>query len=246
MRKSFWIAILIFFLVITVPYAYAKKKAPSTKHKIEFTTKDRFILSGDLYIANPKTNKPLIVALHSFSLNSKSWQKVAENLRAKGYNVLAMDLRGHGRSVYNEDLKLKSRYKFNKNDWQKLPLDVTESINYIKANYPHINCNDTIFIGADIGASAGILAGVNLKKQPLKFIVISPMINFKGLYIPIKIANYTDTKFLILLSKSDKVLFNFYTKDKPIIKTYPIGGPGNQLLKANPDSINDIVNFIIN
>ena len=35
-------------------------------------------------------------------------------------------------------------------------------------------------------------------------------------------------------------------KDKPSIKTYPIGGPGNQLIKANPDSINDIVNFIIN
>lgn len=224
----------------------AKKKEPATKHKIEFLTKDKFILSGDLYIAKPKTNKPLVVALHSFSLSSKSWQNIADNLRLKGYNVLAMDLRGHGRSIYNENLKLKSRYKFDKNDWQKLPFDVVESINYVKNNYPAINCNDVIIIGADIGASAGVLAGVNLKKQPVKFVMISPMINFKGLYIPIKIANYTDTKFLLLLSKSDKVLFNFYTKDKPIIKTYPIGGPGNQLIKANPDAVNDIVNFILN
>ena len=248
MRNKIWIVFLVFFILFSYPIAYGakKKKEPKTKHKIEFVTKDKFILSGDLYIANPKTDKPLIVALHSFSLNAKAWQKLAGNLRQKGYNVLAMDLRGHGRSIYNENLKLKSRYKFTKNDWQKLPNDVIESINYIKSNYPSINCNEVIFMGADIGASAGVLAGINLKKQPLKFVLISPMINFKGLYIPIKIASYTETKFLILLSKSDKVLFNFYTKDKPIIKTYPIGGPGNQLINANQDAQNDIINFIIN
>jgi len=236
---------IIFFSIGSNTFA-AKKKEANTKHKIEFLTKDKFILAGDLYIANPKSDKPLIVALHSFSLSAKSWNTLAENFRLKGYNVLAMDLRGHGRSIYNENLKLKSRYKFTKNDWQKLPNDVIESINYIKTNYPAINCNDIILIGADIGASAGVLAGTNLKKQPLKFVMISPMINFKGLYIPIKIANYTDTRFLILLSKSDKILFNLHTKTDPVIKTYPIGGPGNQLIKANKDSIDDIVNFVIN
>ena len=79
-----------------------------------------------------------------------------------------------------------------------------------------------------------------------KFVIISPMLNFKGLYIPIKIASYTDTKFLVILSKSDKILFNFYSSTKPLIITYPKGGPGNQLLKVNPQSTNDIVNFIIN
>jgi len=246
MRKYFGIILLILFILVCIPNVYAaKKKAPITKHKIEFLTKDKFILSGDLYITSTKSDKPLVVALHSFSLNAKTWQKLAESLRTKGYNVLTMDLRGHGRSIYNENLKLKSRYKFNKNDWQKLPTDVIESIEYIKTNYPNINCKDVIFIGADIGASAGVLAGVNLKKQPVKFVMLSPMINFKGLYIPVKIANYTDTKFLILLSKSDKVLFNFYTKDKPIIKTYPIGGPGSQLIKSNPEAIGDIINFIM-
>ena len=247
MKKFLCIVLAFFFIICLAHQAYAaKKKEPVTKHKIEFVTKDRFILSGDIYLASQESKKPLVVALHSFSLNSKSWVKLAENLRLKGYNVLAMDLRGHGKSIYNENLKLKSRYKFNKNDWQKLPNDVIESINYIKANYPKINCNDIIFIGADIGASAGVLAGTNLKKQPLKFIMISPMVNFKGLYIPVKVTSYTDTRFFILLSKSDKILFSFYTKDKPVIKSYPVGGPGNQLIKSNPESIDDIVNFIIN
>ena len=249
MVKQIKIALFIIFLLscFCISYTFAAtKKTASTKHKIEFTTKDKFILSGDLYIANKKSDKPLVVALHSFSLNAKKWTDLAQNLRLKGYNVLAMDLRGHGRSIYNENLKLRSRYKFTKKDWQKLPNDVITSINYVKSNYPAINCNEVIFIGADIGASAGVLAGVNLKKQPVKFVIISPMIDFKGLYIPIQIANYTDTRFLILLSKSDKILFKLHTKQDPIIKTYPIGGPGNQLIRSNPSAMDDIVNFIIN
>ena len=247
MRKYSWIVLLVIFVLFLIPnVSAAKKKSPTIKHKIEILSRDKFILSGDIYLTEQKSNKPLVVALHSFSLNSTVWDDLAQNLRLKGYNVLAMDLRGHGRSIYNEGLKLKSRYKFTKKDWQKLPYDVLDSINYIKDNYPNINCNDIIFVGADIGASAGVLAGTSLNKQPVKFVMISPMLNFKGLYIPIKITSYTDTKFLIMLSKSDKILFNFYTKDKPIIKTYPVGGPGNQLVKTNPEAINDIVTFIIN
>ncbi len=223
-----------------------KVKKIKTKHKIEFTTKDKFILAGNIYLANPRTNKPLVVALHSFSLNGSAWEPLAEKLRLRGYNVLAMDLRGHGRSVYNENLQLKSRYKFTYKDWQKLPKDVVESINYVKSNYPYVNCNDIIIVGADIGASAGVLAGGPLKKQPLKIVMISPMLNFKGLYTPNRVVSYTTSKFMILLSKSDKVLFNFHTQTKPLIKEYPFGGPGNQLLKANPGAIDDIVNFIVN
>lgn len=226
--------------------ASKKGKTPIVKHKIEFVTKDKFILVGDLYLANPITAKPLVVALHSFGVNAKSWGTLAEALRVKGYNVLAMDLRGHGRSVYNEKLKLKSRYKFTSADWQKLPDDVLESIQYVKSNYSNINTDEIIFIGADIGGSAGILAGQMLNKKPEKFVLISPMLNFKGLYIPIVIANYTSTRFLVLLSKTDKILFNFYSKPSPVIKVYPLGGPGTQLIKVNPDAVDEIVKFVIN
>lgn len=248
MKKIFLIGIVVCLLALLngANAATSKKKKPKTKHKIEFVTKDKHILAGDLYIANPPTNKPLVVMLHSFSLNALSWQPIAQQLRLKGYNVLAMDLRGHSRSVYNEKLKIKSRFKYTNSDWQKLPEDVIESIAYVKSNYPKINTNDTIFVGADIGASAGIIAGASMKKKPEKFVIISPMLNFKGLYIPIKIASYTDTKFLVILSKSDKILFNFHSSTKPLIITYPKGGPGNQLLKVNPQSTNDIVNFVIN
>ena len=242
----------IFFTLLLIINFYLccsaskKNKDPIVKHKIEFVTKDKFILVGDLYLSDKKSTKPLVVLFHSFGVSAKDWKKLAEYLRLNNYNVLAMDLRGHGRSVYTESLKIKSRYSFTPKDWQKLPLDAVESINYIKSNYSNINCNDTIFIGADIGGSVGILSGLMLPKQPEKFVLISPMLNFKGLYIPIKVANYTSTKFLVLLSKTDKILFNFYTRTNPIVKTYPIGGPGIRLLNVNADAIDDIISFIKN
>ena len=124
MKKFFGyvIIVLLLFSIMTLAEAKPKKKKTiSTKHKIEFVTRDKFILVGDLYIASQQTNKPLVVLLHSFSLNAQVWKEMAENLRLKGYNVLAMDLRGHGRSVYNEQLKLKSRFYYKNDTWAKLP-----------------------------------------------------------------------------------------------------------------------------
>ena len=122
-------AILLTFNSTVACFAKSKKKPiVQTKQKIEFTTKDKHILVGDLHVAIPSTNKPLVVLLHSFGLNAYSWGDFPEKLRQKGYNVLAMDLRGHSRSIYNEKLKIKSRFKFKIQDWQKLPKDVGESV----------------------------------------------------------------------------------------------------------------------
>lgn len=243
-----WLCIIFsLILFLSAPYCAAAKNSKekiSKKQKIEFTTKDRFILVGDLYLAKPKTNKPLIVMLHSYGLSSRYWYTLPEQLREKGYNVLTMDLRGHGRSVYNEKLKLKSRFYFKQDTWQKLPDDVIQSINYVKANYKSINCNEIYIIGADLGASAGVLAGANMKFKPEKMVLISPMLNFKGLYIPVKIASFKNTKFFVLLSKSDKVFFNFHSTVTPQIKTYPLGGQGNLLLRANKEANQDIINFL--
>lgn len=246
MRRFLYITLIIaLFFSTNCNKALAKTKSKiSTKQKIELTTKDKFILVGDLYLAKPKTNKPLIILLHSYGLSARYWGGLPEKLRLKGYNVLAMDLRGHSRSIYTDKLKLKSRYNFSKESWKKLPDDVIQSVNYIKSNYPYINCNDVYIVGADLGASTAVLAGLNLKKKPDKMVLVSPMLNFKGLYIPIKIAQYKHTKFLVLLSKSDKILFNFHTDTKPEIKTYPLGGQGNLLLRANKESDNDIINFL--
>ncbi|MBQ9150352.1 alpha/beta fold hydrolase [bacterium] len=223
-----------------------KKKVVATKHKIEFTTRDKFILVGDLYFAANETKKPLVVLLHSFSLNAQAWKDLAENLRLKDYNVLAMDLRGHGRSVYNENLKLKSRFYYKADTWQKLPKDMVDAVKYVKNNYPKINTNDVIIVGADIGAISGAIGGMSLSKPPLKMVLISPMLEFKGIRMPLRTNKFYDTKIMLVLAKTDRILMNFNTKTPPIIKQYPVGGPGVQLIKANKEAYDEIVKFIIN
>lgn len=249
MRKLFGYVIIVLLLFSYMNLAQAKpkkKKIISTKHKIEFVTRDKFILVGDLYLATPETDKPLVVCLHSFSMNAQAWKELAENLRTKGYNVLAMDLRGHGRSIYNENLKLKSRYYYKQDSWQKLPKDLYDAIKYVKANYPKVNCDETIVVGADIGASTGAIGSMSLAKPPLKMVLISPLLEFKGLRMPVRTNKFINTKIMMVLAKTDRILINFNSKIPPVVKTYPIGGPGNQLIKANKDAYDDIIKFIIN
>ena len=238
----------MFLSSVSAVYAASKKakKKKKSKHKIEFVTKDKFILVGDYYIPQEKTDKPLIILVHSYAMSSIYWANLAEKLRLKGYNVVAMDLRGHGRSVYNEKLKFKSRYGFKASQWQKLPLDIADSINYIKNTYPKVNTTDTIMVGADIGAISSVLAANMLKTPSQKLVLISPLYEFKGLKMPTRTPRLNNSKVLILLSSTDKLLLNLTLKDKPIVKQYPKGGPGMGLIKQNPTAINDIVNFIVN
>ena len=244
---SLFILITLFFSTTLAFGAKAKKKKPKkTKQKIEVLTKDKFILAGDIYLSSTPSNKPLVVLVHSFSMNALSWATLAQNLREKGYNVVAMDLRGHGRSVYNEKLKYKSRYNFKDSDWQKLPSDIQDTIKYVKDNFSKIDTTHTILVGADVGANACALAGSMMKIPPQKLVLISPMYEFKGLKMPTKTLRFQESKLMLVLSKSDKLFFSLNTKTPPVVKKYPLGGPGMQLIKANKSAVFDIVNFIIN
>ena len=146
----------------------------------------------------------------------------------------------------NEELKLKSRFYYKQDAWQKLPKDMIDAIKYVNANYPKINCEDIIIMGADIGANAGMIGAMSLKKVPNKIVLISPMLKFKGLAMPVGSSKFVDTKIFMALAKTDRILINFGTKTKPIVKYYPIGGPGNHLIRANKDAFEDIFNFIVN
>ena len=75
-----------------------------------------------------------------------------------------------------------------------MPKDVVDSVKYVRANYPKINTDKVIIIGADIGASAGAIASMSLKYPPEKLILISPMFEFKGLRMPVSSPKFNDTK----------------------------------------------------
>ena len=76
-------------------------------------------------------------------------------------------------------------------------------------------------------------------------VLISPILSFKGLNIPIKSHKFFNSKMMYITGKNDRVILNFYLNTPPIVKQYPLGGSGTQLIKANKEAVFDIVNFII-
>ncbi len=254
--KKFIAILLIFFFTFTLLGAQAaqkkkKVKKPKTRTKIELEAKDGFLLVGDLYFAQQKKPaRPLVILLHSFDSKAANWGNLPEDFRVKNYNVLALDLRGHGRSVYTKNLRFKSRMNFEKADWVKFPIDVVTSLDYIKKNYPQIDTNEVYLIGADLGANTAVLAASIMKIKPKKMVLISPYVSFKNLDIALVVPRLNTIPMMVMASRADKysysqsdIIYRLIHSPK-IFKLYEQGGSGNLLLKRNPASYNEIINYI--
>lgn len=252
MKKILLIILFIGFFGISAVFCAENSNKGVIRTEIE--TKDGMILVGDFYPSKVKNQKmPLVIMLHSFEGKSGDWGNLPEQIRTEGNNVFALDLRGHGRSVYNKNLTYKSSKHFRHETWQKFPNDVVEVINFMKDTYSKVDYSKITFVGADLGANTAILVGEKLKQdKPVKFVLISPIQNFKGLYIPIAISNYPNTPMLIMVSDADKYFYHQanilskFIQSPHILKVYQQGGSGTLLLKRNPSSYGEIVKFIYN
>ena len=147
-----------------------------------------------------------VVLLHSLGYSSQWWGDLPNELLAKGYGVLTIDLRGHGQSVYNSKLTKTSWKNMKNSGFIKYPDDVIAVIEQIKAeNSKKVFFNNWALVGADIGASAGVLASDKLPTKPKTIVMISPIIKTKGLYIPVSIAHLEGVDFLSISSVDDSM-----------------------------------------
>lgn len=243
--------VLVFILCCTTLTCFAKKAGKSSVIRVEVETKDEFVLVGDLYSSRVKgEKKPLVVFLHSIGAKSSDWGDLPKEIRKGGYNVFALDLRGHGRSVYKSNLTYKSKNYFKKADWQKLPTDVVEAINYLKEHYSKIDYDRIMFVGADLGANTAIIAGDRLKTKPEKLVLITPTQEFKSLETPLIIANYDNTPMMFLVSQSDRYfygqasLLTKFVQTESVMRIFPTGSSGMTLIKQNPSAKDDIYKYI--
>ncbi len=245
--------IMIFTFASLSAIAAPKKKAkkPKIRTKVEIEAKDGFLLEGDLYFApQKKPPRPLVVLLHSFGGKASDWGTLPESLRLKNYNVLTIDLRGHGKSVYTKNFKFKSRMNFTKDDWVKYPVDVVCAIDFIRKNYPNIDSSEIYIVGADIGANSAVLASSVMRIKPKKMVLISPYVSFKNLDIALTVPRLTTVPMMIMASKADKYsysqtdIISRLVHSKMTLKLYEQGGSGILLLKRNPSSYNEIINYI--
>lgn len=167
---------------------------------------DGFNIEAKLSYPKVKNQKEVatVVLLHSLGYNSQWWEDLPKDLLAKGYAVLAIDLRGHGASVYNAKL-VKNSWKSMKNSaYAKYPDDILAVINQVKEeNSKKIFFNNWAIVGADIGASAGVLAADRMDIHPKTIVMISPIVKAKGLYIPVSMAHLDGVDFLSISGTDD-------------------------------------------
>lgn len=246
--------ILILSMSANIGFAQTKAsyKPKNLSQKIEVNAKDNFIIHGTFYYykSKPQVKRPLVILLHSLGGNQNDFKPLTNLLVSSNYNVLTIDMRGHGLSIKNTNDITRTWQYFPKSTFLKYPSDIAD---YYKALYSkynkYIDENRIVFVGGDIGANTSILTAYELKMQPKAFVLISPTLNFKGLYIPIKLTSLK-AHIMAVSSLNDKMSMdgikdvNKYAQNEYLIKLYPKGSNGVSLLYSNPQLKNDILNFI--
>ena len=153
-----------------------------------------------------KTQKEFatVILLHSLGYNSQWWGDLPQELLNKGYAVLAIDLRGHGSSIYNSRLAKTSWKNLKNSAFAKYPDDVLAIINKVKEeNTKRIFFDNYAIVGADIGASAGVITADRMKIKPKTIVMLSPVVDSKGLYIPVSMAHLNKVDFLSISGTDD-------------------------------------------
>ena len=184
------ILILTLFLLLINTIANA---ATNTVFKeITATSVDGFTMKGYLEYPKIKNQKefPTVVLLHSIGYSSDWWCNLPQDLLNQGYAVLKIDLRGHGKSVYNSKLLRTSWSSMTNNAFAKYPDDVIKVIEQVKSeNTKKVFFHNWAIVGSDIGASTAILVADKISYKPKTLVLLSPVVETKGLYVPVKLAN---------------------------------------------------------
>lgn len=242
---------LIIFAFIAFFIAGQSALCKTIKKDIMVQTKDAHIIKATLtYNQSSKQKYPTVLLLHSLGYTSKNWGNLISYLNKAGYAVIAMDLRGHGKSVYDSKLHEHSWVYFKPKAYQRFPSDVVDILNQAQKTSKKVSVNNYAIIGADIGANTAILAARQFKYKPKAMALISPSINFKGLYVPIKLTEIGTVPVLAMACTQDRYSMGQertiarFAQGAFFVKNYPKGGMGMMMLKVNPSMSYDITKWI--
>lgn len=196
--------ILAFFLFFTSVNVFS---APAVMHKdVSVQSIDGFNIKAtfDYPKIKNKKNYSTVILLHSLGYSSQWWETLPQELLKNGYAVLNIDLRGHGESVYNKQLVRTSWKNLTNSAYAKYPDDVIKVIEHITTENTkkHFFENYAI-VGADIGSNTAILVAEKMKIRPKTIVMLSPTIDMKGLYIPVKLAHLENVDILSISGTDD-------------------------------------------
>ena len=248
-KKLFLFALTVLVFTLTVPNAYCA----TIKKEIQVQTKDLRVIKATLsYVKIDNVKKyPTVVLLHSLGYSSENWGDLINLLNNAGYAVIAVDFRGHGKSIYDSTLRRKTWIYFTPKAYLKFSSDVEAILDQAQKDSKKVSLNNLAIVGADIGANTAVLVAKDLKYKPKTLVLISPTTSFKGLYIPIALAQMGQVPILTIASQKDgyslqeqKSLSKF-AQGGYYARNYPQGGMGMLMIKSNPSMTVDITKWIL-
>ena len=200
--KKLILILTLFLFILNCGCAYS---ANFVTKDYKILSKDKFTITATLKYPKIKEKKDFhtVVLLHSLGYSSEWWGTLPEDLLNKGYAVLTIDLRGHGKSVYNAKLTRVSWTKMTNSAFAKYPDDVISVINYVKNENKRTFFNEWAIVGSDIGASTGIIVANKIAYKPKTIVILSPIVNAKGLFIPVKLAELNNIDILSVVGEKD-------------------------------------------
>ncbi len=250
-KLVFAITLVVALIALSGGCSYAIEQKKRIQY-FDYETTDNFIVKSTLtYPTVEKTKYPLVVLLHSLGYSSEYWGSLKSDFNQAGIAVLEIDLKGHGKSINDIYFKRRSWIYLTDKAFKLYPNEVNEIVKKVLAANKNISPFYVSYVGADIGANTAVITAQIQSPRPICLVLISPNINFRGLYIPIKLANAGNLSVLAIaaakdlnsvkqLSEVEKFAQGRYEK-----KVYPNGGTGMIMLKLNPSMSVDIVNWVV-
>ena len=146
-----------------------------TYERINFTTQDGVVISGDFYsVENPSG---YVLLLHMMPAVKESWQELAKACNEAGLSALAIDFRGHGESNTKVD-GTKFNYKdFTDEQQQSKILDIRGAMDWLRSH--GADDEKIAVIGASIGANLALQYLAENHKVPTA-VLMSPGLDFRG------------------------------------------------------------------
>lgn len=203
MKRFILLILALFFILTNNPVIAAQNYQ---KKELSVVTNDGFNIAATLTYPKIKNKKEYktVILLHSHGTNSGWWENLPNKLLEKNYAVLTIDLRGHGKSVYNQKLLKVSWKNLTNNAYRKYPDDVLKVIKHIGEELHRTEFfKEYAIVGSDIGGSAGIIASDRMEIKPKTIVLLSPVVQTHGLYIPVSIAQLDNVDFLSISSSGD-------------------------------------------
>jgi len=202
MKRLIIIILTLFIFFLNSVYAENVKKV-SKEYKV--VASDGFGITAILEYPKIKEKKEFstVVLLHSLGYSSDWWETLPADLLNNGYAVLKIDLRGHGKSIYSNNLSKVSWKNMTNRAYAKYPEDVLSVIDYVKNENKRVFFDNWAMVGSDIGAATSVLVANQISYKPKTIVMLSPIVNAKSLFIPVKLAELNNIDILSIVGVTD-------------------------------------------